>query len=80
VEGGWIHLDAHCRNGSVFIVVENNFDPEAPPRRKGGVGLANVRQRLDARYGENGSFAAKSEDGRFRVAIAIPVEREERTS
>src|SRR5579863_6683229 len=79
VEGGWIHLDAHCQNGNVFIHVEINFDPEAPPRRRGGVGLANVRQRLDARYGERGSFAAKSEQGRFSVAITIPVEREQRT-
>jgi two-component system, LytTR family, sensor histidine kinase AlgZ len=76
VEGGWIRLDVGCENGSVSIVVENLFDPEAPARRRNGVGLANVRQRLEARYGNRASFAAKGEGDRFRVAITLPVEKE----
>jgi hypothetical protein len=36
VDGGWIRLDAHCEDGRLRIVVENQFDPEAPPRRKSG--------------------------------------------
>jgi two-component system, LytTR family, sensor histidine kinase AlgZ len=75
VEGGWIRLDVGCENGSVSIVIENLFDPEAPARRRNGVGLANVRQRLQARYGNRASFAAKSEGDRFRVAITLPVEK-----
>lgn len=76
VEGGWIRLDVGCENGSVSIVVENLFDPEAPARRRSGVGLANVRQRLEARYGNRASFAAKGQGDRFRVAITLPVEKE----
>jgi LytS/YehU family sensor histidine kinase len=76
VEGGWIRLDVVCENGSVSIVVENLFDPEAPARRSSGVGLANVRQRLQARYGNRASFAAKGEGDRFRVAITLPAEKE----
>jgi two-component system sensor histidine kinase AlgZ len=72
VDGGWIRLDVGCQNGSVSIVVENLFDPEAPARRSSGVGLANVRQRLQARYGNRASFAAKGEGDRFRVAITLP--------
>jgi len=72
VDGGWIHLDVGCENGSVSIVVENLFDPEAPARRRGGVGLANVRQRLQARYGNRATFEAKGEGDRFRVAITLP--------
>ncbi|MGA3293767.1 MAG: histidine kinase [Candidatus Acidiferrales bacterium] len=75
VEGGWIRLDVQCENGSVSIVVENLFDPEAPTRRRNGVGLANVRQRLEARYGNRASFAAKGEGDRFRVAITLPAEK-----
>src|SRR5580700_7914026 len=55
VEGGWIRLDAKCGGGNLSITLENNFDPDAPPRRRGGVGLANVRQRLFARYAERAS-------------------------
>lgn len=75
VEGGWIRLDVHAADAHLSVVVENLFDPDAPPRRKGGVGLANVRQRLTARYGAQASFEAKTDGDRFRVAITMPVEK-----
>lgn len=75
VDGGWIRLDVGCENGSVSIVVENLFDPEAPMRRRNGVGLANVRQRLQTRYGNRSTFAAGAEGDRFRVAMTLPAEK-----
>jgi two-component system, LytTR family, sensor histidine kinase AlgZ len=80
IEGGWIKLSAERRDGELSIVVENLFDPEAPPRRKSGVGLANVRQRLEARYGNRARFATSVEGSCFRVAISLPVEIKERVS
>jgi two-component system sensor histidine kinase AlgZ len=79
VKGGWIRLDARRSDGRLAIVIENRFDPEAPPRRKSGVGLANVRQRLEARYGNRAGFAAGAEGECFRVAITIPTEDQEIT-
>jgi two-component system sensor histidine kinase AlgZ len=76
VEGGWIRLNVKRQNGQLLIVVENQFDPEAPARRRNGVGLVNVRQRLETRYGKNASFEVKAEGESFRVAIAIPTETE----
>jgi two-component system sensor histidine kinase AlgZ len=78
VEGGSIRLDVQCRDGVVSITIENSFDLDAPPRRKSGVGLMNVRQRLAARYGNRASFSAKPEGEIFRVAITIPAEKEVR--
>ena len=77
VEGGWIRLSVQCDNGGgdVSIIVENRFDPEAPARRRNGVGLANVRQRLQARYGNRASFAVKAEADSYRVALTFPAER-----
>lgn len=75
VEGGWIRLDVSASDGALSLVVENQFDPDAPPRRRGGVGLANVRQRLAARYGPQSSFEAKANGDRFRVAIRVPAEK-----
>jgi two-component system, LytTR family, sensor histidine kinase AlgZ len=80
IEGGQIKLDAHCRNGEISIVVENPFDPDAPRRRRNGVGLANVRQRLTARYGEHSRFEVTQQGESFRVAIALPAQREEQAS
>jgi hypothetical protein len=76
IEGGWIRLTVECKGAEVAIAVENNFDPDAPPRRKSGVGLVNVRQRLKARYGNKGSFACKPDGEVFRVALQFPAERE----
>ncbi len=78
VEGGSIVLGVRCRDGVVAIAIENSFDPDAPPRRKSGVGLANVRQRLAARYGNRASFDVKHEGSVFRVAITLPAEKEAR--
>ena len=75
VEGGRIRLDAHCGDGNLSITVENSFDPDAPPRRRGGVGLANVRQRLQARCGNRASFNAITDGDLFRVALSLPFEK-----
>ena len=80
VEGGSIRLDIHAHDGLLSIAVENSFDPDSPPRRRGGVGLANVRQRLATRHGNLASFDVKSEGDRYRVAITLPAERAERPS
>src|SRR5215469_3040396 len=80
VEGGWVHLNVKSSDGLLSVVVENTFDPDAPPRRKGGVGLANVRQRLAARYGNQASFEAKANGDCFRVSITLPAERQARAT
>jgi len=76
VEGGYIRLGIHTRDGVVSINVANSFDPDAPAKRRSGVGLANVRQRLQTRYGNLASFAVKTEGDCFRVALTLPAEVE----
>jgi sensor histidine kinase YesM len=80
VEGGSVRLDVKAVNGFLSVVVENTFDPDAPPRRKGGVGLANVRQRLATRYGKQATFEAGADGDQFRVAITLPTEQEVRAT
>ena len=76
VEGGWIRLAIRRDGGALSVVVENQFDPEAPSRHRNGVGLANVRQRLQTRYGNRASFGVSSDGSRFRVGITLPAEEE----
>jgi two-component system, LytTR family, sensor histidine kinase AlgZ len=75
VDGGWIRLDVAAADGRLSVVVENQFDPEAPTRHRNGVGLSNVRQRLETRYGNRASIEAVSNQERFRVTISMPAER-----
>jgi two-component system, LytTR family, sensor histidine kinase AlgZ len=80
VEGGRVYLDVKAHDGVLSVLVENTFDPDAPPKRKSGVGLANVRQRLTARYGNQASCDVKANGDLFRVAIKIPARAEARAS
>jgi len=54
--------------------VENQFDPEAPVRHRNGVGLANVKQRLQTRYGNRASVDVAASEDSFRVALVMPAE------
>src|SRR6266849_4139929 len=77
-EGGHVRLSAEGQNGRLAIVVENSWDPEAPPRRSGGLGLKNVQQRLEARYGKEASLRVNTEGELFQVTLSIPAESEEK--
>jgi two-component system sensor histidine kinase AlgZ len=77
-EGGNVRLSAERQNGRLAIVVENSWDPDAPPRRSGGLGLKNVQQRLEARYGKEASLRVNTEGEVFQVSLSLPVESEEK--
>jgi len=77
-EGGEIRLVAQRENGRLAILVENSWDPEAPPRRSGGLGLKNVQRRLEARYGKDASLRVNAEGELFQVSLSLPAESEER--
>jgi two-component system, LytTR family, sensor histidine kinase AlgZ len=73
-QGGTVRLKVLCNEGWLQISIENSFDPEAARSRKGGLGLSNVRQRVEARYPKQGSVRAEAEEDSFRVYISIPAE------
>ena len=76
-DGGTVRLASHCQNGTLFILVENSFDPESTPAHRNGLGILNVRRRLEARYGSLASVHVISEEERFRVELTLPAEIEE---
>jgi len=78
-DGGWIRLQAEVQDGRLGIMVENDRDDEAPPRRKNGVGLKNVRSRLEGRYGKDATFRIETSEDRFRVSMTLPAEYGETT-
>ena len=74
VEGGEIRIEASHTAGLLHIRVENDFDPEGHPAIKNGVGLENVKRRLQARYHGEARFSAQAAGNRFRVDLEIPCE------
>ncbi len=72
-EGGAVRLEASRAGNRLRIVIENPFDPDAPPRASSGLGLKMVRDRLAALYGPDAMFAARRLEGRHLAVISIPV-------
>jgi LytS/YehU family sensor histidine kinase len=76
-EGGVVRLQARTDGRSLRLLVENPLDPDSPARPGVGLGLANVRGRLLARYGERAWLDAERTHDGFRVTLLLPVEGEE---
>jgi hypothetical protein len=72
IDGGTIRLEIVRRGDRLSIIVENPRDPEAMPRKRGGVGLENVRKRLALVFGGAARMEAAANPTGFRVAIDLP--------
>lgn len=71
-EGGEVGVRTVLRATGIQISVENPFDQDAPQMRGGGVGLLNVRNRLQARYGEAAKMEVEVNGTQYRVTIHLP--------
>jgi lipoprotein signal peptidase len=70
-----IAINASVEEGELCIVVRNCIiDGEERSRVRGrsGVGLINVRRRLEAVYGKRATLAAQAEDDSYVARICIP--------
>jgi two-component system, LytTR family, sensor histidine kinase AlgZ len=73
IEGSDIRIGIRRQGERLEVEVENDFDDEG--RRHGtGLGLVNVRDRLDAAYGGRARFRVEAADGRFSVLLSLPAE------
>jgi len=75
---GFVRLDITSRRDTLTVTVSNSGECDSSAltaaRANGGIGLANVRRRLELCYGGESSFLAEVEDGVTTVGflIAIP--------
>ena len=74
LEGGPVRFAARRVADDTEITIENEFDPEAPARRDLGFGLAQVRRRLEIRYGDRARFEAGADGATYRVVLRFPCE------
>ena len=76
-EGGIVRLSGYSSHGRVVLAIENTFDPDTAPSRKGGLGLKNVRNRLEARYGKDATMRVSAENANFKVELSFPADTAE---
>jgi len=74
LEGGEVLLEISRQDGQLAIAIENALDDDTPRRDGAGVGLSNVRRRLDKRYGASGALETQRQADRFRVRLTLPWE------
>ena len=72
VEGGTVRIAARRADGRLTIEVENGLDPEAPSRRGEGLGLENVRRRLDAFSAREARMDVHRNGNQFKVTLTLP--------
>ncbi len=72
IEKVTIKLKCRREDGFLKISVENNYDPEAIPRKGDGIGLKNIRNRLKLLYNNENLILTDKSNGLFRVNIYIP--------
>lgn len=72
IDGGTIRVEAERRRGQLRIVVENPRDPESSDSHGAGIGLQNVRRRLEALYGNEADVRVTAEAELFRVELRLP--------
>ena len=70
-------ISARQEYGRLVIEVSDNGPGAAKGGKPGfGIGLANVRDRLEARYGKDGSLTAGPvQEGGWCVVLRLPLER-----
>src|SRR5580658_3248017 len=76
-QGGLVRIEGRTREGLLELSVIDDgpgLREGAPVSERGGVGLANTRERLAVLYGENCRFAVLNSHPGLRVDMALPLE------
>jgi hypothetical protein len=71
-EGGSILMLGRIVKEGLRFTIENPYDPLAPNSRS-GIGLVNVRQRLEALYGNAARLDVEASADIYRVTVTVPV-------
>ena len=73
-DGGEITVSGRCRDGVVSLAVRNTLpDPPQPPHRRGNrMAQDNVRERLDAAFGDAAGMVVGQVDGCYQVRLHFP--------
>ncbi len=59
-------------NGFILITIENEYEPDSVKNRGEGIGLRNIRQRLDLIYGNPELLRITDNKTSFKVELIIP--------
>ncbi|PWV55694.1 sensor histidine kinase [Chitinophaga sp. S165] len=70
----WINIQASVENDRIHFVVENAIPKFTTPAKAGGIGLENLKRRLELLYPGKHTFEVSKTEHTFRVALSIQPE------
>lgn len=73
VDGGTITITAERTGPRLRITIRNPVDTQQQPRKGHGIGLQNVRNRLEALYPDEAQLEIRSFPSAFEVEIVLPI-------
>lgn len=72
-EGGEIALNARRERDGLRVTITNPYDPESPSTGRNGLGLRNIRDRLESNYGRAAKLEIDVGENSYRVLLMLPV-------
>jgi hypothetical protein len=73
LERGVVHIRVEKRVATLVVTVDNPCDPDRPAGRGTGLGLRNVRERLESLYGDEAMLQTEETGGRFTARVTMPI-------
>ncbi len=70
----WINIHASLKHDRIHFVVENAIPKITMPTKAGGIGLENLKRRLELLYPGKHTFEVSKAEHTFRVALSIQPE------
>lgn len=67
-----INVDCRMENGYLFLSVENEYDSDSMRHKGEGIGLKNIRQRLELIYSNPSLIRVTDNKTTFKVELMIP--------
>lgn len=69
----FIKIDLHVDDDKILLMVENSISKNETQKEHSGIGLANLKQRLDLLYKTSYSFGVEETLTTYKVELRIPI-------
>ncbi|PHR72153.1 MAG: histidine kinase [Lutibacter sp.] len=66
----YVHINLTSKNKNIFFEIENNFDESALPK-KSGIGIKNLKRRLELAYSKNHTLIFTNIDSIYNVQLQL---------
>lgn len=73
-EESFIKIELEIEDKKITLMVENSISKNHPLQEQLGIGLANLRQRLDLLYTKNYDLQVEEDSDTYKVKLEIPID------